>query len=35
MLNELEEFEAYIGKITYKADNKFDTACPEIKEDKE
>ena len=26
MLNELEEFEAYIGKITYKAENKFDTA---------
>lgn len=26
MLNELEEFEAYTGKITYKAENKFDTA---------
>lgn len=25
MLNELEEFEAYTGKITYKANNKFDT----------
>lgn len=25
MLNELEEFEAYTGRITYKANNKFDT----------
>ena len=26
MLNEIEEFEAYTGKIKYKADNKFDTS---------
>lgn len=26
MLNEIKEFEAYTGRITYKADNKFDTS---------